>query len=130
MQPDGTTRGRVTLLGRIPDDQLRWAYSKASMLVAASYEDYGLTPLEAAMFGKPTVSLRAGGYLDTVVEGDTGVFFDDLTPAAIADAVDEAEDYDWDPATILVHGDRFSPKRFQARLRSQVEQFSTQVRSE
>lgn len=120
IQPDGTTRGRVTLLGRVPDDQLRWLYSRASMLVAASFEDYGLTPLEAAMFGKPTVALRAGGYLDTVVEGNSGVFFDDLTPAAIADAVAESEEYDWEPADILVHADRFSPKRFHARIRAAV----------
>jgi glycosyltransferase involved in cell wall biosynthesis len=125
IQPDGTTRGRIALLGRVPDDQLRWLYGRASMLVAASFEDYGLTPLEAAMFGKPTVALRAGGYLDTVLEGNTGVFFDDLVPAAIADAIAEAEEYDWAPAEILVHADRFSPRRFQARIRAVVAQVET-----
>lgn len=120
VQPDGTTRGRIALLGRVPDDQLRWLYGRAALLVAASFEDYGLTPLEAAMFGKPTVALRAGGYLDTVAEGTTGVFFDDLSPAAIADAVTETDEYDWEPADILVHADRFSPKRFHARIRAAV----------
>jgi len=121
IQPDGTTRGRIALLGRVSDDQLRWLYSRASMLVAASFEDYGLTPLEAAMFGKPTVALRAGGYLDTVAEGTSGVFFDVLTPAAIADAVAETDDFDWEPAEILVHADRFSPKRFQRRIHAAVD---------
>lgn len=124
VQPNGTTRGRITLLGRIPDEELRWLYSRASMLVAASFEDYGLTPLEAAMFGKPTVALRAGGYLDTVVEGETGVFFDDLTPASIADSVGEADEYDWDPADILVHADRFAPRRFRRRIRELVGEFT------
>ena len=57
-------------------------------LVAASYEDFGLTPLEAAAFGKPTAALRFGGFLDTVSEGETGVFFDDARAAGdIADAL-------------------------------------------
>jgi glycosyltransferase involved in cell wall biosynthesis len=97
------------------------------MLVAASFEDYGLTPLEAAMFGKPTVALRAGGYLDTVAEGTSGVFFDELTPAAIADAVAETDEFDWAPADILVHADRFSPKRFQRRIRAAVADGSTEA---
>lgn len=120
VRQDGTTRGRISLLGRVDDDELRWLYARSSMLVAASYEDYGLTPLEAAMFGKPTVALRAGGYLDTIAEGDSGLFFDELSPVAIADAAAEAAEYDWEPAQILVHGDRFSPKRFQARMRAAV----------
>ena len=58
-------------------------------LVAASYEDFGLTPVEAAAFGKPTAALRWGGFLDTTVEGETGVFFDEPEPALIAEAVEQ-----------------------------------------
>ena len=56
--------------------------------MAASYEDFGLTPVEAAAFGKPTAALRWGGFLDTIVEGTTGVFFDEPEPQLIAEAVD------------------------------------------
>ena len=55
---------------------------RASALVAASYEDFGLTPVEAAAFGRPTAALRWGGFLDTIVEGTTGCFFDEPTPEA------------------------------------------------
>ena len=40
------------------------------------FEDFGLTPLEVAAFGKPTAAPRLGGFLDTIVEGRTGVFYD------------------------------------------------------
>ena len=50
-------------------------------------EDYGLTPLEAAAYGKPTLALGAGGYLDTVVPGMTGLFFGQATPIGIRTAV-------------------------------------------
>ena len=66
----------VRFLGSVPDEQLRWLFSASIGIVAASYEDYGLTPLEGLTFGKPGVVLRAGGFLDTVIEGETGVFFD------------------------------------------------------
>ena len=52
---------RVKLAGRVSDAQLRWAYRNCVALAAASIEDYGLTPLEAAAFGRPTVALHAGG---------------------------------------------------------------------
>ena len=66
----------VTVLGRVADEELRWLYAACLGLVAASYEDFGLTPIEAAAFGRPTAALRWGGFLDTVVEGTTGLFFD------------------------------------------------------
>ena len=66
---------------------MRWAYAHARALVAPSHEDYGLTPLEAGAWGKPTLALRAGGYLDTVAEDVSGLFFDAPTPEAIRAAV-------------------------------------------
>jgi len=50
----------VTFLEAVSDAQLRWLYAACTGLVAISHEDYGLTPLEAAAFGKPTVALRWG----------------------------------------------------------------------
>jgi glycosyltransferase involved in cell wall biosynthesis len=77
----------VHLVGSIGDAQLRWCYSNCVALVAAGYEDFGLTPLEAAAFGKPAIVLRWGGYLDTVIEGSTGIFFDTPTADAIRAAM-------------------------------------------
>jgi glycosyltransferase involved in cell wall biosynthesis len=79
----------VRFLGQVDDATLRWLYRNSVALVSASFEDYGLTPLEAACFGRPSVVLRSGGFLDTVVDGLTGVFFDapivdDVARACIA----------------------------------------------
>ena len=100
---------------------LRWLYRNSSMLVAASYEDYGLSPLEAGAFGRPAVVLRDGGYLDTVVEGRNGVFFDAPEPEAIAIAVEKAQQFAWDSATLQEHVARFAAPRFVQRLREVVE---------
>nr|AIA84573.1 CAZy families GT4 protein [uncultured Intrasporangium sp.] len=50
----------MRFVGKVDDAQLRWLYAQASLLVATSYEDYGLTPLEAAAFGVPAVTLGTG----------------------------------------------------------------------
>ena len=110
----------VLLLGSVSDSQLRWLYANAAGLVAASFEDYGLTPLEAAAFGKPTAALRWGGYLDTVREGETGVFFDRPEPASIRRAVIELAQGAFPEAELRAHASVFSEERFIDRLRALV----------
>ena len=102
----------VTLLGRVEDDELRWLYGSCAGLVAASYEDFGLTPVEAAAFGAPTAALRWGGFLDTIVDGETGSFFDEPTPDAIAAAVRELVGRDWSVGVLTDHAARFAPQHF------------------
>jgi glycosyltransferase involved in cell wall biosynthesis len=107
----------VTLAGAVTDDQLRWLYRHSSGLVAASYEDYGLTPLEAATFGKPVAVLRAGGFLDTVVEGETGLFFDSPTPGDIRETVRRLLADGWEAQKIVRHAQSFDEHHFVHRLR-------------
>nr|WP_249419805.1 glycosyltransferase [Rhabdothermincola salaria] len=90
----------VTLVTDADDAQLRWLYRHAAGLVAVSHEDYGLTPLEAASFATPTLALRAGGYLDTVVEGVNGLFVDDPTVGSVAAGLERLLGTGWDPAAV------------------------------
>ena len=108
----------VTLLGTVSDEQLRWLYRESGALVAASHEDFGLTPLEAAGFGHPAAVLRWGGFLDTVEEGGTGIFFDSPNPDAVADAVRQLRGHRWDASRIRAHAERFSEARFIDRIRA------------
>ncbi len=101
---------------------MRWLYANCDGVVTASHEDFGLTPLEGLAFGKPTAALRWGGFLDTIVEGETGVFFDGPTPSAVAAAVRELQATEWDPDTLAAQLDRFSEDRFIARLREIVDE--------
>lgn len=110
----------VRFLGSVADDQLRWLYANCRALVAASYEDFGLTPLEAAAFGKPSAVLRWGGFLDTTVEGLSGVFFDRPTPAAIVASLQRLLTTRFDPAAIRAHAARFSEPIFIQRLQAAV----------
>jgi glycosyltransferase involved in cell wall biosynthesis len=110
----------VRFLGSVSDEELRWLYATCDALLAASYEDYGLTPLEAASFGKPSAVLRAGGFLDTVIDGSTGIFFDRPDPPSIKGAVRALARGAWREEDLCAHAERFSGERFIARIRSVV----------
>lgn len=110
----------VTFTGTVSDPELRWLYANSSALLAASHEDYGLTPIEAAAFGKPALVLRDGGFLDTVAEGTSGLFFDRAEAAAISDAVTRSAAMEWDPKRISDHAGRFSEDSFMRRMREIV----------
>jgi glycosyltransferase involved in cell wall biosynthesis len=123
--PEGDTLRRaasanIHFAGRVEDDELRWLYANCIAVVAASYEDFGLTPLEAAAFGKPSVALRWGGFLDTVVDGVTGVFFGQPKPEAIGAAVRACLRENWSVESLERHAEAFSEGRFMNRLREIV----------
>jgi glycosyltransferase involved in cell wall biosynthesis len=112
----------VHFAGSVADEELRWLYEHARCLVAASYEDFGLTPIEAAAFGKPTAALRFGGYLDTVREDETGVLFERPEAVAISDAVRALLGRGWDAAAIRRHAGAFSEECFARRMREIAEE--------
>jgi glycosyltransferase involved in cell wall biosynthesis len=117
---EGIASPNVRFTGGIGDATLRWLYRNATALVAASHEDYGLTPLEAATFGHPSVVLRGGGFLDTVIEGKTGVFFEEPRAEVIAAALVEAMRTPWEAAQITAHAGRYGVESFQGRIRDLV----------
>ena len=122
-------RPNMRLVTGISDAQLRWVYAHAEQLLAPSLEDFGLTPLECAAFGHPTLALRAGGYLDTIVEGRTGLFFDRSEPAAIRGALVASSRMDWSASDLTAHADRFTPGPFHARLQEEVAALAGRRRS-
>lgn len=102
----------IAFLGVADDATLRWCYRNASALLALSYEDYGLTPLEAASFATPTVALRAGGYLDTIDHGRTGLLLDDLSVDAVVEAITSGALDDLSRDELTHHAASFSAERF------------------
>jgi len=111
----------VILTGAVDDARLRWLYRASSALVSASYEDFGMTPIEANAYGKPVAVLRWGGFLDTLVEGETGEYVERPEAAAIVDAIRRLRARSWDEATLLAHARLYAPARFAVRIREIVE---------
>lgn len=112
----------VVFRDRLDDGELRWCYEQARGLVAASHEDFGLTVLEAAVAGCPVAAFRDGGYLETVVEGTTGVWFDAPTAASIVAAITTLDTRRWDHDAIRAHATQFAPERFRSTLQALVDE--------
>ena len=110
----------VRIIPEVTNSELRWLYANCSLLIAASYEDFGLTPVEAATWGRPTAALRSGGFLDTVVEGVTGYFFDEPTPESIARTVERVVGSGLTEGPIIDHASFYTEEAFIARLRAAV----------
>lgn len=112
---------RVVFAQDISDAQLRWAYAHAAALVAASFEDFGITPLEASARGVPTVALRGGGYLDTIREGVNGYYVDSPAPESLVQGIQRTLAHSWDRELMKEHAEAFSEQRFMAEIQEQVE---------
>ena len=80
-------------------------------------EDFGITPVEAMSAGSPVMALRAGGALDTVVDRQTGIFFDRSEPEALCEAVKAADDTDWDREVLYRQADQFDTELFKEKFR-------------
>jgi glycosyltransferase involved in cell wall biosynthesis len=100
----------VTFVGAVSDDSLWTEYAGAHLHLALSHEDFGITPLEAAGCGRPTVARASGGYLDTITE-ETGVLVSEqaINTTSILESVEAALARSWDPATLRAQAARFSP---------------------
>src|SRR3954466_4567715 len=67
----------VRLTGRLSDAEVAGLLRSARALIVTAQEEFGIAAVESLASGRPVIGLRAGGVLETVVEGRTGWFYDD-----------------------------------------------------
>lgn len=79
-----------------------------------------MAPVEAMAAGTPVVALRAGGAVETVLDGVTGVFFDRPEVDSIVNAIERVDGLTRDRAAIRAHAERFSRSVFRERFRELV----------
>jgi glycosyltransferase involved in cell wall biosynthesis len=111
----------VEFLGWQTDEAIRDLYRGCRMLVFPGEEDFGIVPLEAQACGRPVVAYRAGGAMETVLEGETGVFFGRQDEESLLAAARECASRPWNPPLIRRHAETFAPSRFMAGLTASVE---------
>lgn len=79
----------IEFLGQLSDRELLECYQNCKALVFPQEEDFGITPLEAQACGKPVIAFGKGGALETVVNGKTGLFFNDQTADGLIKAIEQ-----------------------------------------
>lgn len=112
----------VEFLGYVPDDDLPDLMSRCKAFIFPGLEDFGITPVQAQAAGRPVIAFGGGGALDTVIPGQTGEHFHDLTVDSLAAVMDGFDTALYDPAHIRAHAERFDVRIFHRQITSYVEQ--------
>ncbi|MBI4136509.1 glycosyltransferase [Candidatus Roizmanbacteria bacterium] len=108
----------IAFLGEVSDEELPAIYSNAKALVFPSEdEEFGIVPVEAMGYGVPVIALRSGGLPETIIEGKTGLLFDDLSVEAVVDAMKKFQKKSFTKQTIKKHAQKFSKERFEKEIR-------------
>ena len=106
----------VEFVGRVSDDQLNEYYAHAKAFLFPGIEDFGLTPLEAMAGGSPVLAYGEGGALETVVDGETGMFFHEQDADSLAACIKEFERRSFSAAACRARAEQFSTEVFKDRF--------------
>lgn len=118
----GMAKENVEFMGGVSGQLLLNLIAGCKALIVTAEEDFGLTPLEAQALGKGVVAYGKGGALETVVEGKTGIFFNQQTAESLANAIERFLKTKFDPQDAITQAGKFSRERFQKRLLELVNQ--------
>jgi glycosyltransferase involved in cell wall biosynthesis len=111
----------VRFTGRVTDTEAAALLSSARALVVTATEEFGIAAVEAQAAGRPVIALREGGVRETVVEGETGAFFDVPEPGALAAAVRGFDPLAVDPAACVENAGRYDVTHFRHGLSALVD---------
>ncbi len=128
---DGSERARLSkmaasnieFLGWQPDERVAELLGRARAFIHANEEDFGIALVEAQAAGCPVIAYATGGACETVIEGETGLFFAEQSADSLAEAVSrfERENLRFDVATLHRNAARFGKIRFQQEFAAMIE---------
>jgi glycosyltransferase involved in cell wall biosynthesis len=106
----------IEFVGRVSDDERARLFANAIAFINPQEEDFGITPVESMASGRPVIAYRRGGALETVIDGVTGVLFDEQSWEELADTVLQFDEKRFDPQKIRAHAEQFSTRIFRKRM--------------
>ncbi|MFN3209543.1 MAG: glycosyltransferase [Roseovarius sp.] len=125
-----TAGPNIRFLGRVSDEKLKSYFAACRALIFPGEEDFGILPVEVMAAGRPVIAFGRGGVLDTVVDGETGLFFHEQTVEALTEAVEtfESEHMDrLDSKLVRSHAARFNETNFRSRFIDLLNEYGVQT---
>lgn len=98
--------------GELGDGMVVQIMAGCKALIIPGIEDFGLTSLEAQALGKPVIAFGEGGVLETVIEGKTGLFFDQQTEESLINALGKLDSLRIDPKDCMENAAKFNQEKF------------------
>lgn len=115
------SKENIVFTGRISEEEKMKLLSRSKAFIHPQLEDLGITPIESMANGRPVIAYGAGGALETIVDGVTGVFFNTQSWNALFEVVEAFDPAAWDPTVIRAHAEKFSTAVFERRMKEIVE---------
>ena len=111
---------RIKFIGRVSDEELKEYYAKCRALIFPGEEDFGISPLEAQASGRPVIAYAKGGALETIIEGETGLFFKEDNEDSLVDAINQFVKIEnsFDPQNIRAHALKFDKEIFKINFKN------------
>ena len=111
----------VEFLGFVPDEDLPDLIARCRAFIFPGLEDFGITPLQAQAAGRPVIAFKGGGALDTVIPGETGVFFEEQRVESLMAVLQDFDANRFDPARMRAHAMQFDSAVFKQAITGYVE---------
>jgi len=118
-----SANANIQFLGRQSIDRLKLHFSHCKALIFPGIEDFGIIPVEVMASGRPVIAFRGGGALETVVEFETGLFFNEQTPDSLNNAIDQFEKSEGNFISSNIHKsvERYSKARFMSEVKELID---------
>ena len=111
----------IEFLGEVDNKNLKEYYQNCQALIFPQEEDFGIVALEAMACGRPVIAYRGGGALESVLEGKTGVFFDEQNVDSLVEAVKNFDASRFDSKAIHQHALKFDKKIFKQKIKDFID---------
>lgn len=113
----------IEFLGFVSDKEVSKMMAKCKGFVFCSEEDFGITPVEVMASGRPVFGFGKGGLLETVVDGETGLFFEKQDVSVFLERFEEFEkwiDEEFDSADAVKRAEEFDEAIFKEKIKEVV----------
>jgi glycosyltransferase involved in cell wall biosynthesis len=111
----------VELLGKVTAQERDRLLSGAQALLFPGEEDFGIVPVETQAAGAPVIAYGVGGATESVIDGRTGVLFDEQTAPSLAAAIERFEGLSLDQQDARENARQFGEERFRSQLAAVIE---------
>jgi glycosyltransferase involved in cell wall biosynthesis len=115
----------VEFLGELGDDEVVSHMQRCKALILPGVEDFGMTAVEAQAAGRPVIAAGAGGALETVIDGVTGLHFEPHNEAELTALLRKCNGHQWDSGVILENAARFRRSVFEEKMAGLVDEVVT-----
>lgn len=115
-------KSNIIFFGHVSDKKLLFLYQNCQALICPQIEDYGLSPIEAQACGKPVIAYNQGGITETVLNGKTGIFFNEQSEKSLSQSIKDFQPQNFSPQDCIDNAKRFSSQNFMLNFKQTINQ--------